>query len=105
MLIGKARKVESEIHREQMKQKEWEDGFREAREQSWREWEQFVRSRRNGLTYSQSLEVLGLSPPVTRLEIRTAYLNLAKVHHPDAGGDADAFRRIDDAYRAALASS
>jgi hypothetical protein len=100
---------------EQLKQAA-ERGDREAREQ-WemieqmrRRTEQFMddmrqQLRRFGLgpTYAENLKVLGLTPPVTRLEIRTAYLKLAKVHHPDAGGSADAFRRIETAYRAVLA--
>jgi DnaJ-class molecular chaperone len=50
----------------------------------------------------ESLKVLGLAPPVTRDEIRTAYRKLARVHHPDVGGNADEFRQIETAYRAAL---
>jgi hypothetical protein len=53
--------------------------------------------------YEECLKVLGLVPPVTRIQIRTAYLNLAKVHHPDAGGNADEFRRIETAYSSVLA--
>jgi DnaJ-class molecular chaperone len=52
--------------------------------------------------YHASLKVLGLAPPVTRDEIQTAYRTLARVHHPDAGGSADEFRRIESAYRTAL---
>jgi hypothetical protein len=57
---------------------------------------------RFGPNIESSLKILGLTPPVTRLEIRTAYLSLAKVLHPDVGGNADEFRRINTAYRAAL---
>ena len=31
--------------------------------------------------------------------IKRAYRQLAKTHHPDLGGDAEAFRRLDAAYR------
>jgi DnaJ-domain-containing protein 1 len=44
------------------------------------------------------LSQLGLSPPVTAIGIRKAYLALAKKHHPDPGGDAETFMQIKDAY-------
>jgi hypothetical protein len=52
--------------------------------------------------YDELLQVLDLTPPVTRDEIKTAYRDLAKLHHPDRGGDVDEFRRIESAYRAVL---
>jgi hypothetical protein len=50
-------------------------------------------------------EILGIDVPCSREAIKRAYRRLVKTAHPDAGGDADAFRRIDDAYRAAIGSS
>jgi hypothetical protein len=47
-------------------------------------------------------DILGLKVPCDRKAIKTAYRILVKQAHPDGGGDADAFVRIDDAYRAAL---
>jgi hypothetical protein len=47
-------------------------------------------------------DILGVKLPCDRKAIKAAYRKLAKQSHPDAGGDADAFVRIDDAYRAAL---
>lgn len=41
---------------------------------------------------------LGVSISASDVEVRAAYLHLAKVHHPDAGGDAAAFRRVRSAY-------
>lgn len=38
----------------------------------------------------------------TAAEIRARYRELAKTHHPDAGGDASEFSRITDAYNRAL---
>jgi DnaJ-domain-containing protein 1 len=52
--------------------------------------------------YASSLEVLGLTPPVTRNEIQTAYRDLAKLHHPDRGGDAKQFAKATDAYKFAM---
>jgi hypothetical protein len=64
-----------------------------------------LREQRTPITTAsgqENLKVLGLTPPVTQHEIRAGYLKLAKVHHPDAGGDVEAFMRIESAYRTAL---
>jgi hypothetical protein len=45
-------------------------------------------------------DVLGVSPDASQAEIRRAYLTLARRHHPDAGGDADAMRRLNEAWAA-----
>jgi hypothetical protein len=50
----------------------------------------------------QILRVLGLKMHATKAEIKAAYRAKAKQHHPDHGGDPDAFRRIKDAYERAL---
>ena len=36
--------------------------------------------------------------------IKRTYRQLAKNHHPDLGGDAEAFLRLDAAYRLLMAS-
>jgi hypothetical protein len=41
---------------------------------------------------------LGLPWPCSRGEIRAAYRRLALQTHPDRGGSAEAFRRVNDAY-------
>jgi hypothetical protein len=46
-----------------------------------------------------ALRLLGLEPGVSIAAIKRAYRRLAKAHHPDLGGDADAFHRLDAAYR------
>jgi DnaJ-class molecular chaperone len=47
---------------------------------------------------SKSLyDVLGVPKQATQAEIRKAYLKLARVHHPDKGGDADKFKEITQA--------
>jgi DnaJ-domain-containing protein 1 len=61
--------------------------------------------RQGVVPYEENLKVLGLTPPSTRDEIQNAYRKLAKLHHPDTGGNADEFRRIETAYRAALEST
>lgn len=43
-------------------------------------------------------EVLGLDKTATPEEIKKAYKKLAKMHHPDAGGDEEMFKKINEAY-------
>jgi DnaJ-domain-containing protein 1 len=47
-------------------------------------------------------EVLNVFPGASEKEIRDAYWNLAKLHHPDNGGDREVFERINQAYKTAL---
>jgi len=48
---------------------------------------------------AEALRILGLSPGASLREVKAAHRRLVKRHHPDAGGEVDAFRRIDAAYR------
>lgn len=43
-------------------------------------------------------ELLGVPNTATHAEIKTAYRQLAKKHHPDKGGDGELFARINQAY-------
>jgi hypothetical protein len=45
---------------------------------------------------------LGLSPPYTYDSIKAAYRKLSLKYHPDQGGDAAAFIKLDKAYKEAL---
>ena len=47
-------------------------------------------------------EVLGVPADASRSAITNAYRVLAKTHHPDYGGDAEAFKRLRDAYDAGI---
>lgn len=47
-------------------------------------------------------EILGLPEGATEAEIKRAYRRLAALHHPDRGGDAEAFTRVRRAYEHAL---
>jgi curved DNA-binding protein CbpA len=44
--------------------------------------------------------VLGVDPDASRAEIDAAYRRLAMEHHPDRDGDAEAFRKITEAWEA-----
>jgi len=50
-------------------------------------------------TGSKWWEVLGLKINATAEQAREAYRFLVKKHHPDAGGDAELFRRVQQAYQ------
>lgn len=47
----------------------------------------------------EALRLLGLDDGASPQAIKKAYWRLAKAHHPDMGGDAEAFHRLDAAYR------
>ena len=51
---------------------------------------------------AQWWEVLGVRSDAERPEITNAFRALAKVHHPDAGGNAEDFRRLRAAYDEAI---
>ncbi|MEB3201758.1 MAG: DnaJ domain-containing protein [Synechococcus sp.] len=48
---------------------------------------------------SGALRELGLEPEASLAMIKRAYRRLAKAHHPDLGGNAKAFHRLEAAYR------
>jgi len=50
----------------------------------------------------QALALLGLTSDASPEAIKRAYRRLAKAHHPDLGGDVEAFHRLDAAYRLLL---
>lgn len=43
-------------------------------------------------------ETLGVSNTASEEDIKKAYRGLAKIHHPDAGGDSDKFNSVAEAY-------
>jgi hypothetical protein len=45
---------------------------------------------------------LGVSRNATPDELKARYRHLIKTHHPDAGGDPEQFRRINEAYETAM---
>ena len=51
----------------------------------------------------EALAVLGLERGASREAVKAAHRRLVKRHHPDMGGEVEAFRRIDAAYRLLIA--
>lgn len=43
-------------------------------------------------------EILGINSDATPEEIKKAYRELSKIHHPDVGGDEEEFKKISEAY-------
>lgn len=59
--------------------------------------------RSGGTAYRPAcMQQLGLLPPYSIEDVKRAYRHLAKSAHPDAGGDAEAFANLRDAYDRAL---
>jgi hypothetical protein len=58
--------------------------------------------RADGNYVPECFAVLELSASATKTEVRSAYRRLARKAHPDAGGDAEEFKKILAAYDAAL---
>ena len=48
--------------------------------------------------YNKHFAVLGIAFGSSKDEIKRAYFRLAKLNHPDCGGDAAEFRRVNEAY-------
>ena len=43
-------------------------------------------------------DILGLTKDASEAEIRKAYHKLARLHHPDKGGDPEKFKKVQEAY-------
>lgn len=52
-----------------------------------------------GDSRADALEVLGLKVGASAEAIKRAHRRLVKQHHPDMGGSAEAFRRVNEAYQ------
>ena len=52
---------------------------------------------------AEALAVLGLGVGATQEQIKQAFRRLVKRHHPDVGGSASAFRRVNEAYQRLVA--
>ncbi|MFN5698116.1 MAG: J domain-containing protein, partial [Cyanobacteriota bacterium] len=52
---------------------------------------------------AEALVILELSWGASLAAVKAAHRRLVKLHHPDMGGDAESFRRINDAYQLLIA--
>jgi DnaJ-class molecular chaperone len=43
-------------------------------------------------------DVLGVQANATEAEVKRAFRQQARIHHPDKGGDAERFREVNEAY-------
>lgn len=57
------------------------------------------------MTYREDIELLGLDDDCTPVQVKNAFRALALRHHPDLGGDPDAFQRCREAYSRVLADA
>jgi hypothetical protein len=60
--------------------------------------EEALRDLLEGTRDAGCFAVLGLAPDANIDQVKGRYRDLAKLHHPDRGGDAAEFHRINDAY-------
>lgn len=51
---------------------------------------------------SNDLDLLGLEPTATAQDIKSRWRVLARLNHPDHGGDSDAFIKLHEAYKRAM---
>lgn len=51
---------------------------------------------------SNAFEVLGLPPSASLDAVKDKYRRLSMIHHPDRGGDAETFSRLNKAYKEAI---
>ena len=84
---------DQENHRQKQAQRE-----RQARSQQQADRERETRRQR-----AEALIVLELCHGASLAAVKAAHRRLVKCHHPDMGGDAEAFRRINAAYQLLIA--
>ena len=56
-------------------------------------------AKTKGMSGDDPYSILGVFKNASLQDIRTAYKKLAVKHHPDKGGDAELFKKIDGAYK------
>lgn len=72
--------------------------FNERRKSSSKEQRQSLFDRRFEMTFQKACRTLFVTPTAPSEVIQGAYRALAKLHHPDRGGDERMMRVINDAY-------
>ncbi len=74
-------------------------GFRMDRERQHRAREL---ARKGGMNLKCAYDILCLDYPCSVDEIKTAYRHMARLHHPDLGGDEEAMKDVNVAYELAM---
>lgn len=97
--ITEEEKIVIKIEREKRK-KELEEEIKESRRKHGDPFKEF--REKFGLK-TNNYEVLGLEKTASKEEIKKAYRNLCKKHHPDVGGDVEKFREINQSYERLIA--
>jgi DNA mismatch repair ATPase MutL len=97
------RKKEREKERENQRKKERENQRKKEREnqrENQRKKERENRREQGSLLFRSSnpFIILGIPSTSTKGQIRKAYYNLAKIHHPDKGGNPEIFKKVNNAY-------
>lgn len=84
----------AEQHRQSRER--WEATGRAERERQYRRqaWSAFV----NQAGAESAHVTLNVAREATQAEIRSAWIKLVQIHHPDHGGDATMFRKVQKAY-------
>ena len=94
------REEEDAKRRESERQRKLDEDLRYARP----EFEDAVRRfKRSSDCHCDCLEALGLTPPVTEDDIKSAFRRLSKSAHPDVGGSQEKFVALRKNYEKALA--
>ena len=61
-----------------------------------------VAARRGGMNLKCAYEILCLDYPCSVDEIKIAYRHMARLYHPDLGGDEEAMKDVNVAYEMAM---
>ena len=75
------------------------DSFRQDNERQHRARET---ARKNGMNLKCAYDILCINYPCTVDEIKNAYRSMARLHHPDLGGDEEAMKDVNVAYELAM---
>ncbi|OLN29649.1 hypothetical protein DVDV_1001 [Desulfovibrio sp. DV] len=75
------------------------EGFRPDRDRQYRAREM---ARKNGMNLKCAYDILCLDYPCSVDEIKNAYRHMARIHHPDLGGDEEAMKDVNVAYELAM---
>lgn len=61
-----------------------------------------IQQNTNRNVFPESLRILGFNTIPSKDDLKTRFKQLSRQNHPDLGGDADEFDKINKAYREAL---